>query len=72
MTLSPDGLIAVSMYGPDQICFYRENGELVKKFGCKGKEMGQFDFPYDLCFDSKGHLMVGEPYGKRIQEFGFN
>jgi ABC-type Fe3+ transport system permease subunit len=71
LTLGPDG----NLWVPDThysrvLVFDPKTGELVRKFGEHGREPGQFVFPSDVAFDSKGHVFVSE-FGDndRIQVF---
>ncbi|HVT88988.1 MAG TPA: 6-bladed beta-propeller [Tepidisphaeraceae bacterium] len=70
LTVGPDG----NLYVPDthyhRVLVYSATGELLKKWGEKGTDSGQFIYPTDIAFDSKGNIFVSE-YGDndRIQVF---
>jgi len=49
------------------INFYDSIDELRMKFGKEGKEIGQFNGPRGLCFDSEDNLVVCECKNNRIQ-----
>ena len=48
----------------------RTSGQQVGTIGHKGRNVGQFDKPDWMTFDSKGNLYVGEiHYNNRVQKF---
>jgi ABC-type Fe3+ transport system permease subunit/DNA-binding beta-propeller fold protein YncE len=70
LSVGPDG----NLYVPDthyyRVLVYTPNGELLREWGSKGTDPGQFIYPTDIAFDSRGHVFVSE-YGDndRIQVF---
>lgn len=70
LSIGPDG----NLYVPDthyhRVIVYKTNGEKIREFGGKGTEPGQFIYPTDIAFDSRGYMFVAE-YGDsdRIQVF---
>ncbi len=70
LTVAPDG----NVYVPDTHCQrvveFTPNGQEIRRWGNPGTGDGQFLFPTDVAFDSKGHIFVSE-YGEndRIQVF---
>jgi len=46
----------------------RQTGEVLRTFGERGEEPGQFKKPNSLCFDSEGHLFVSDTFNWRIQK----
>lgn len=70
LTVGPDG----NIYVPDthyyRVLVYAPTGQLIRQWGSKGTEPGQFIYPTDIAFDSKGNVFVSE-YGDndRIQVF---
>jgi ABC-type Fe3+ transport system permease subunit/DNA-binding beta-propeller fold protein YncE len=70
LSVGPDG----NLYVPDthyyRVLVYSPAGELLREWGSKGTDPGQFIYPTDIAFDSKGNIFVSE-YGDndRIQVF---
>jgi DNA-binding beta-propeller fold protein YncE/ABC-type spermidine/putrescine transport system permease subunit II len=70
LTVGPDG----NLYVPDthyfRVLVYSPRGQLLRQWGSKGTEHGQFIYPTDIAFDGKGNIFVSE-YGDndRIQVF---
>ena len=58
--------IAVSD-GYNCLYFYDSIGELNFKFGSKGNEIGQFNFPSGVCFDENDRLVVCDFDNHRLQ-----
>ena len=70
LSVGPDG----NVYVPDthyyRVIVYTPGGKEIRRFGGYGTAPGQFIYPTDIGFDSKGHVFVSE-YGDddRIQVF---
>jgi DNA-binding beta-propeller fold protein YncE/ABC-type spermidine/putrescine transport system permease subunit II len=70
LTVGPDG----DLYVPDthyhRILVYSSKGDLLKEWGSKGTNDGQFIYPTDIAFDEKTHIFISE-YGDndRVQVF---
>lgn len=70
LTVGPDG----NLYVPDthyyRVLVYAPDGTLLRQWGSRGTGPGQFIYPTDVAFDSKGRIFVSE-YGDhdRIQVF---
>jgi ABC-type Fe3+ transport system permease subunit/sugar lactone lactonase YvrE len=70
LTVGPDG----NLYVPDthyyRVLVYAPDGSLLHEWGTRGTGPGQFIYPTDVAFDSKGRIFVSE-YGDhdRIQVF---
>lgn len=45
---------------------------LIGRWGGKGPNPGQFDYPSDIAVDSDGNVYVAEYNNKRVQKFGSN
>ena len=56
----------------DQIGVYSTEGKLIKMIGSKGSGDGQVDNPVGLSLDSRGNLIVGDSWNKRISIFDGN
>jgi DNA-binding beta-propeller fold protein YncE len=81
LTVGPDG----NLYVPDthyfRVLVYTPAGELLREWGSKGTDPGQFIYPTDIAFDSKQNIFVSEygdndriqvfdPTGKFLYQFG--
>ncbi len=70
LTVGADG----NLYVPDthyhRVLVYSPRGELLRQWGDRGTGPGEFIYPTDIAFDSKGNVFVSE-YGDndRIQVF---
>jgi len=51
-------VIAVSDYYDHVVKKFSLQGDYLSKFGSRGSEDGQFNYPQGLCFNSKGLLYV--------------
>ncbi|MGA2501703.1 MAG: 6-bladed beta-propeller, partial [Tepidisphaeraceae bacterium] len=52
-----------------QVVVLSPEGELVRRIGERGAGMGQFNYPTNLAFDSKGRLYVSDSLNFRVQQF---
>ena len=70
ISLGPDGNIWVPDTHYHRVMVYKPSGELIREFGGFGKKPGQFIYPTDIAFDSRGRVFVSE-YGDndRVQVF---
>jgi ABC-type Fe3+ transport system permease subunit/DNA-binding beta-propeller fold protein YncE len=70
LSVGPDG----NLYVPDthyhRVVVFSPAGQLIRQWGGKGNAPGQFIYPTDIAFDSKGNIFVSE-YGDndRVQVF---
>lgn len=70
VSVGPDGDVYVPDTHYHRVMVYSPKGELLRQWGGKGTEPGQFIYPTDIAFDSKGNVFVSE-YGDndRVQVF---
>ncbi len=70
VTVGPDGNVYVPDTHYHRIMVYSPKGDLIRHWGGKGTDPGQFIYPTDIAFDSKHNVFVSE-YGDndRIQVF---
>jgi DNA-binding beta-propeller fold protein YncE/ABC-type Fe3+ transport system permease subunit len=70
VSVGPDGNVYVPDTHYQRVMVYSPKGEVVRTWGSAGKEPGQFIYPTDIAFDSKGNVFVAE-YGDndRVQVF---
>lgn len=54
---------------PGQIWVFNLKGELLNRFGRKGRRLGEFEYPAGLAVDSKGYLFVSDTNNHRLQIF---
>ena len=65
-------VIAVSEYSDHVVKNFSLQGDYLSKFGSCGSGDGQFNYPYGLCFNSKGLLYVVDLINCRVQVFREN
>lgn len=63
------GKVYVTDYDNHCICVFSQDGALIQKFGVKGSNSGEFQFPLDLCISVNSHLYVTDTQNHRIQVF---
>lgn len=70
VSVGPDGNVYVPDTHYHRIVVYAPDGKMLHMWGDEGRGPGQFIYPTDLAWDSKGHLFVAE-YGDndRVQVF---
>ncbi len=52
-----------------QVVVLSPEGEVVRRIGERGAGMGEFNYPTNVVFDSKGRLYVSDSLNFRIQQF---
>jgi len=65
-------IIAVCDCGDNVVKRFSLQGDYLSKFGSRGSENGQFNYPQGLCFNSKGLLYVVDNGNYRVQVFREN
>ena len=68
---TPQGQLVLADDFNHRIQIY-ENDQLVKSFGEKGKEKGQFYYPKGIEVDKHGNIYVADSWNHRIQKFDQN
>ena len=66
---SNKGLIAVTDVNGHCILLLDKEGNFLRKFGCKGTDIGQLDSPSDITFLNDSEILVAEELNHRIQQF---
>ena len=70
VTWGPDGVFWVSDgYGNSRVAKFDQEGKLLKSWGERGMEPGQFNTPHQIVRDVKGTLYVADRGNARIQLF---
>ncbi len=73
ITFAPDGSIFVTDgYGNSRVAHFALDGPLIKDWGERGTEPGQFHTPHSIVLDSQGTLYVADRENHRIQVFDQN
>ena len=62
-----DGLVYVTDATNHRIAVFKTDGTFVRNMGCVGSGPGQFRWPYGLCEDRRGNLVVCEFGNNRVQ-----
>ncbi len=70
LSVGPDGYLYVPDTHYHRVIVYKPDGTKIREFGRKGTAQGEFIYPTDIAFDSRGYMFVAE-YGDndRIQVF---
>lgn len=70
VSVGPDGNVYVPDTHYHRVMVYSPQGKFLRTWGSEGLGPGQFIYPTDLAWDSKGHIFVSE-YGDndRVQVF---
>ncbi len=73
MSVGSDGNLWVPDTHYSRVLVFSKKGEVIKHFGKEGRGPGEFIYPSDIAFDSKGRIFVSE-FGDhdRIQVFDQN
>ena len=69
IAVNSKGLIAVADYIGDCILLFDKEGKYLRKFGCKGSNVGQLNTPADIMFVSDDEILVVDELNNRIQLF---
>ena len=64
-----NGMWAVTDTSNHCVYIYNNKDELLRKFGSKGENIGQFEKPYGVAFDENHHLYVSDIIKSVVQEF---
>jgi sugar lactone lactonase YvrE len=70
LCLAPqDGSILVADVGSHQVVRFARDGALMGRFGTRGEQPGQLNFPTFVCVDRQGRVLVSDSLNFRIQVF---
>jgi sugar lactone lactonase YvrE len=70
VTWGPDGSIYVADgYGNSRIAKFSKDGNLVKHWGERGTQPGEFNTPHSIVIDAQSNLYVADRQNGRIQVF---
>ena len=56
-------------YGNSRVVKYSQEGRVLKMWGKKGAEPGEFNLPHTVVVDAQGRVYVGDRENKRVQIF---
>lgn len=68
-TISSLGQLIVSDSGNHCIRIFDKSGRVCTSFGSFGRNDGQFRFPYGVCTDASGNIIVADRYNDRVSLF---
>src|SRR5665213_1254997 len=60
VSIGPDGNLYVADTHLNRIVVFSRDGKILRMWGQEGRGPGQFVYPTDVAWDSKGHLFVSE------------
>ena len=70
VAVAPNGDVFIADgHGNDRIVKFSPTGEFLMEWGEEGTDLGQFNEPHTMAFDSRGRLFVGDRINQRIQVF---
>ena len=69
IAVNSKGLIAVADCDGHCILLFDKGGNYLRKFGCKGTNIGQLNVPSGITFINDSQLLVAEQSNHRIQQF---
>ena len=72
IAVNSKGLTAVTDCNGHCILLFDKEGNYLRKFGCKGTNVGQFDVPSYLTFVSENEILVADQFNNRIQQFNIH
>jgi|GEM_PF-3405577 DNA-binding beta-propeller fold protein YncE len=65
-----EGRVYVADTGNHRLLIFDAEGNLLRAFGRKGNENGEFRSPHSVALDSKGRIYVADTGNDRLQMFG--
>ena len=69
IAVNSKGLIAVADCDGQCILLFDKGGNYLRKFGCKGTNIGQLNIPSGITFINDSQILVAEQSNHRIQQF---
>jgi DNA-binding beta-propeller fold protein YncE len=70
VAVAADGTFFVSDgYGNSRVLHFASDGTLIKTWGTKGADSGQFDLPHGITIDGTGRVLVADRSNARVQVF---
>jgi len=67
--LSPSGNLILADDFNHRIQIYDTHHNLLKSFGCKGKNPGEFHYPRGIAIDREENIYVADSWNHRVQKF---
>ena len=68
IAVNSKGLIAVTDYKGHCVLTFDQEGKYLRKFGSKGKNAGQFNYPSGVTYLNDDHILVADDFNHRIQQ----
>ena len=70
VAIAADGTFFVSDgYGNSRVLHFASDGTLIKAWGTKGANPGEFDLPHGITIDGAGRVLVADRSNARVQVF---
>ena len=69
IAVNSEGLIAVAHFSDNCILLFDKEGNYLRKFGCRGSNVGQLNGPYNITFLNDAEILVVDLLNQRIQQF---
>ena len=69
IAVNSKGLIAVTDWGGHCVLIFDKEGKYLRKFGSKGKNAGQFNYPSGVTYLNDDHIIVTDQLNHRIHQF---
>ena len=69
LAVDPEGVVYVAHWNSHKVAAYSPSGELLREWGEKGTEDGQFQLPGSIALGPDGLLYVPDQGNSRVQKF---
>ena len=69
IAVNSKGLIAVADNQRHCVLIFDNKGKFLRKFGCCGKNLGEFQGPYGITYMNDDEILVADEMNHRIQQF---
>lgn len=69
IAVDPDGNVYIGHWNSNKVAVYSPSGELLREWGQKGAEDGNFQLPGSVAFGPDGLLYVPDQANSRVQKF---
>ena len=69
IAVNSEGTIALTDYNGSCVYIFANQGTCLRKIGCPGGSLGQFNRPIDVLFVNDKEILVSDEFNQRIQQF---